>query len=676
MRTEIDLKSEIISTIKAAATVLLSLIYIYFISSKIPHGIKRLISILPILTIFTLIPLFFSSALLIGFFSFFFTWLSNFKLVLFSFDLGPLSNLQQRDLKQRKQRKQRNGLVLFAQFVLVGALPIKIRDDPVEVSTRISKPRSFFLITVAKIGAFLALLIVIDQFKNNVSSTVLMALYSWLLYLTVDHAIGIINLIVGPLLGFELEPPSHEPYNATCLQDFWGRRWNRMVVEALRHTVYKPGRSWGPLRRRGWGPLGAVMGAFIVSGLMHELIMFYLTRGMPTWQMTWYFMMHGLCVVTEMAAKRELLGRGVKVRAHWALLGQVLTIGWLMGSGAGADYVPRYCPPGSRYCHHRPPVEDAAKESAESQDGRGGYNGPHHGHHPPLEGREKEAVSQDGRGGYNKPHHGHRPPLEGEEKEGISQDGRGRYNRPRQPPLQEVGTDYVCPPGRRYCHRWPPVEGAAKKDVSQDGRGGYNKPHHARRPPLESEEKNIISQDGRGGYNRPQPPVQVAEADRFCPPGIKFCHHFPPGEDGVKESVSQDGRGGYNKGPRKPPQGVIHEQVTEADGRGGYNRGRRRPPQDNVVHDQAVETTEVQIDGRGGDNKEPRPQEVIHEQVSEADGRGGYNKGLKKPPQEEVVHDQAVETADVQVDGRGGYNKGPWRPRLGHGPVVVHPPPT
>ncbi|KAJ6429979.1 hypothetical protein OIU84_021400 [Salix udensis] len=70
----------------------------------------------------------------------------------------------------------------------------------------------------------------------------------------------------------ELEPPSNEPYLSTSLQDFWGRRWNLMVTNLLRHTVYKPVRSsLGSLLGQ-WAPLPAVAASFLVSGLMHELL--------------------------------------------------------------------------------------------------------------------------------------------------------------------------------------------------------------------------------------------------------------------------------------------------------------------------------------------------------------------------------------------------------------------
>ncbi|KAK4360075.1 hypothetical protein RND71_022304 [Anisodus tanguticus] len=38
----------------------------------------------------------------------------------------------------------------------------------------------------------------------------------------------------------ELEPPFDEPYKTSSLQDFWRRRWNLMVTNILRPTVYDP----------------------------------------------------------------------------------------------------------------------------------------------------------------------------------------------------------------------------------------------------------------------------------------------------------------------------------------------------------------------------------------------------------------------------------------------------
>ncbi|KNA19370.1 hypothetical protein SOVF_062260 [Spinacia oleracea] len=157
-----------------------------------------------------------------------------------------------------------------------------------------------------------------------------MVVFCCLMYLAIDIAFGVCDLLVVYTLGLELEPPSDEPYLSTSLQDFWGRRWNRMVSDALRHTVYEPVRSTVvKLVDHMWAQLTGVMATFVVSGLMHELVYYYATRASPTWEVTWFFVLHGVCVGLEMAVKR---GLGQKWSLHWAISGP-LTVGFVMGTG-------------------------------------------------------------------------------------------------------------------------------------------------------------------------------------------------------------------------------------------------------------------------------------------------------------------------------------------------------
>ncbi|CAO2835792.1 unnamed protein product [Amaranthus hypochondriacus] len=150
------------------------------------------------------------------------------------------------------------------------------------------------------------------------------------MYLFIDIVFGVCDLFVGSTLGLELDPPSDEPYLSTSLQDFWGKRWNRMISDTLRHTVYLPVKSTAvKLVGSRWAPLPGVMASFVVSGLMHELIYYNMTRVTPTWEVTWFFVLHGVCVVLEMVVKRSL---GQKWRLHWAISGP-LTVGFVMGTG-------------------------------------------------------------------------------------------------------------------------------------------------------------------------------------------------------------------------------------------------------------------------------------------------------------------------------------------------------
>ncbi|KAK3423891.1 hypothetical protein EUGRSUZ_F00640 [Eucalyptus grandis] len=125
-----------------------------------------------------------------------------------------------------------------------------------------------------------------------------------MLYLYLDMIVGLSNTAACAVLCVELQMPSNEPYLSTSLQDLWGRRWNLTVTNALWHTVYKPLKSFlEPRLRATWGAAGAVMAAFLVSRLMHELLYYYVTSARATWEVTGFFVLQGVCVVVEVAAK-------------------------------------------------------------------------------------------------------------------------------------------------------------------------------------------------------------------------------------------------------------------------------------------------------------------------------------------------------------------------------------
>lgn len=103
-----------------------------------------------------------------------------------------------------------------------------------------------------------------------------------------------------------------------------------MVTNNLRDVVYRPVRSWiGTRVGKRWDPLAAgvgVLGAFLVSGLMHELIFYYMTRVTPTWEVTCFFVLHGVCLVVEYGLKRLMMG---KLRLHRMVSGP-LTVGFVV----------------------------------------------------------------------------------------------------------------------------------------------------------------------------------------------------------------------------------------------------------------------------------------------------------------------------------------------------------
>ena len=93
------------------------------------------------------------------------------------------------------------------------------------------------------------------------------------------------------------------PLLATSLSDFWGRRWN-LAFRDLAHTfVFRPlvGRLGGA---------GATLAVFLVSGVVHDLVISVPARGgygLPTL----YFVLHGVGLLFE----RTRLGKRIGTRS-------------------------------------------------------------------------------------------------------------------------------------------------------------------------------------------------------------------------------------------------------------------------------------------------------------------------------------------------------------------------
>ncbi|OMP04303.1 long-chain-alcohol O-fatty-acyltransferase-like protein [Corchorus olitorius] len=121
--------------------------------------------------------------------------------------------------------------------------------------------------------------------------------------------------------GVEIEPQFESPLLSTSLQNFWGRRWNRRISDIHRAAVYDPVRSVSKrIIGTRWASLPAVFATFVISGLMHELLYYHITRQDPTWEVTWFFVLQGILVDIEIFLKKKLVETN-KFRLHRAVSG-------------------------------------------------------------------------------------------------------------------------------------------------------------------------------------------------------------------------------------------------------------------------------------------------------------------------------------------------------------------
>lgn len=117
-----------------------------------------------------------------------------------------------------------------------------------------------------------------------------------------------------------------------------------MVTKILHPTVYQPVRSVSArFVGRRWAAIPAVVATFLVSGVMHELVVYNFGRVRPSGEMMGFFVVHGVSLSVEMAVKKMV------PREFWVggIISRPLTVGYVIWSsfwlffppflGAGAD---------------------------------------------------------------------------------------------------------------------------------------------------------------------------------------------------------------------------------------------------------------------------------------------------------------------------------------------------
>ena len=179
------MEEELKNFIKVWFYAIISVSYCYYLSSRIKPGALRLLSVLPVIALFLFIPLFFSSVHFSGASAFFFTWLANFKLILFSFDRGPLYPLPQ----------------TLSWFIYFTCFTIKSQHNP---KSQDDIPKWVFAIKVVVFGVLLRMY----DYKQHLSPTMLLIIYSLHIYLELEIDLMLVKALVFISLGCDLEPQS------------------------------------------------------------------------------------------------------------------------------------------------------------------------------------------------------------------------------------------------------------------------------------------------------------------------------------------------------------------------------------------------------------------------------------------------------------------------------------
>ncbi|KAL8138090.1 hypothetical protein V2J09_004091 [Rumex salicifolius] len=186
--------------------------------------------------------------------------------------------------------------------------------------------RSGWVLFVVKL-LVLACVIQSYRYRNGLPYGVVLGMYCCHLYLGVEITLAIGGALARACVGLELSPQFNHPYLTTSLQDFWGNRWYLIVSDILRPIIHNPIRNLtSPLIGRKQAIIVEILASFLVFSLMHELIYYHATRVSPTWEVTLFFVLQGICTSLEMVVKKAVFG---KLLLHRAISG-LLTIGFVI----------------------------------------------------------------------------------------------------------------------------------------------------------------------------------------------------------------------------------------------------------------------------------------------------------------------------------------------------------
>lgn len=157
--------------------------------------------------------------------------------------------------------------------------------------------------------------------RNTAAAFIRILLGSFLLFGVARHSvepllagwIGMVGIVLLLHFGFfhllsigwralrvDAPPIMKAPLRSTSVSEFWGQRWNAAFNDLALRLVFRPA-------ARRWGMAGGTLLAFLVSGLVHELVISLPAAagyGLPAA----YFLGQGLGVLTERSSAGKWLG--------------------------------------------------------------------------------------------------------------------------------------------------------------------------------------------------------------------------------------------------------------------------------------------------------------------------------------------------------------------------------
>jgi hypothetical protein len=135
------------------------------------------------------------------------------------------------------------------------------------------------------------------------------------------YFIGFIAMVVFGQVGEQWPPLFQAPWKGTSLGEYWGVRWHQVFKRSFIVCSAKPAALL-------FGRAGGVLGAFFLSGIMHDFGMWGAGVGTELSSVTFFFFMMGVGCVLEVFWRQKT---GFKVQGP---LGWLWTMMWMFFWGS------------------------------------------------------------------------------------------------------------------------------------------------------------------------------------------------------------------------------------------------------------------------------------------------------------------------------------------------------
>ncbi|KAF9524846.1 membrane bound O-acyl transferase family-domain-containing protein [Crepidotus variabilis] len=172
-------------------------------------------------------------------------------------------------------------------------------------------------------------------------STIITLLFGFVGYWMIDclyHTSTLIGVLIFRQDPSQWPPLSNKPYLARSLNEFWTFRWHQSFRDCFIHIGSNPFYII-------FGKYGAILGAFVVSGILHDLGCWAMGRGTEPMRVSGFFIMSGIGCILEIlfktyTGKRVGGALGTIWAMTWLLLwGSRLVDAWALRGFIGSEFI-------------------------------------------------------------------------------------------------------------------------------------------------------------------------------------------------------------------------------------------------------------------------------------------------------------------------------------------------